>query len=139
MTASCAEDEVAALASLDLEGLRTTWRHRFGEPPPLRSVELLALLLAWRIQAGQQGGLDVGTRAVLKRSGPVKAEGLDIGVGAVLRREWKGRIVEVLVEADGFRWEGQSYASLSAAATAIAGTRWNGPRFFGLRPAARAS
>ena len=25
------------------------------------------------------------------------------------------------------------FKSLSAAATAIAGTRWNGPRFFGLR------
>jgi hypothetical protein len=139
MSAPCAEDEIAALGDLDLEGLRTAWRHRFGEPPPLRSVELLALLLAWRIQACQQGGLDAGIRAVLKRSGPVKAEGLDIGVGAVLRREWKGRVVEVLVEEDGFRWEGESYASLSAAATAIAGSRWNGPRFFGLRPAARAS
>jgi hypothetical protein len=139
MSAPCADDEIAALGDLDLEGLRSAWRHRFGEPPPLRSVDLLALLLAWRIQACQQGGLEAGTRAVLKRSGPVKAEGLDIGVGAVLRREWKGRVVEVLVEADGFRWEGQSYSSLSAAATAIAGTRWNGPRFFGLRPPARVS
>lgn len=46
MSASCAGEELAALGNLDLEGLRTAWRHRFGEPPPLRSVELLALLLA---------------------------------------------------------------------------------------------
>jgi len=60
-------------------------------------------------------------------------EGLQLGVGARLRREWQGRTVEVEVEAGGFRWEGRLYPSLSAAATAIAGTRWNGPRFFGLR------
>jgi Protein of unknown function (DUF2924) len=39
----------------------------------------------------------------------------------------------VVVEEQGFRWEERFYPSLSAAATAIAGTRWNGPRFFGLR------
>ena len=34
---------------------------------------------------------------------------------------------------DGFRWNDRLYPSLSAAATAIAGSRWNGPKFFGLR------
>ena len=53
--------------------------------------------------------------------------------GARLRREWQGRLVEVEVEPEGFRWQDTLYPSLSAAATAIAGTRWNGPRFFGLR------
>ena len=66
-------------------------------------------------------------------AGRVQAEGLELGVGARLRREWRGRTVEVVVEEDGFRWEERLYPSLSAAATAIAGTRWNGPRFFGLR------
>ena len=63
----------------------------------------------------------------------MQPEGLELGVGARLRREWRGRTVEVVVEEDGFRWEERLYPSLSAAATAIAGTRWNGPRFFGLR------
>jgi DUF2924 family protein len=35
--------------------------------------------------------------------------------------------------ADGFAWNGQTYDSLSRIAFAITGTRWNGPRFFGLR------
>ena len=48
-----------------------------------------------------------------------------------------GEIVEVVVEADGFRWDDRTYPSLSAVATAIAGSRWNGPRFFGLRRTAR--
>ncbi len=38
--------QVGALAGLDLEGLRAAWRTRYGAPPPLRSVELLRLMLA---------------------------------------------------------------------------------------------
>jgi len=125
--------EIEDLADLDLEGLRTAWRARYGAPPTLRSVPLLRLVLAWRLQAETYGGLDPRSRRQLRRQGAVEPEGMELGVGARLRREWKGRIVEVEVEASGFRWEGDLYPSLSAAATAIAGTRWNGPRFFGLR------
>lgn len=125
--------EVEALRHLDLKGLRAAWRTRFGPAPPLRSVELLRLMLSWRIQAEADGGLDQETRRRLARNGPVQAEGLGLGIGAVLRREWKGEVVEVVVEEKGFRWEAKTYPSLSAAATAIAGSRWNGPRFFGLR------
>ncbi len=125
--------EVEALEDLNLAGLRSRWRARYGSPPPLRSLELLRLMFAWRLQTEAFGALDYETRRRLKRRGPIEAEGLALGVGARLRREWQGRIVEVEVEAAGFRWQGTLYPSLSAAATAIAGTRWNGPRFFGLR------
>lgn len=125
--------EVAALERLDLDGLRSVWRNRYGPPPRLRSPELLRLQLAWRLQAEVLGGLDPETRRQLRRKGRVRMEGLELGVGARLRREWQGKIVEVVVEADGFRWQDRTYRSLSAAATAIAGSRWNGPRFFGLR------
>ena len=37
------------------------------------------------------------------------------------------------VLADGFAWNGKTYPSLSKIAQSITGTRWNGPRFFGLR------
>ena len=132
MRASIAR-EVGALAGLDLKGLRAAWHTRYAAPPPLRSVEMLRLMLAWRLQAEALGGLDRGSRRQLKRRGTLEAEGLALGVGTRLRREWQGRIVEVEIEATGFRWQGTLYPSLSAAATAIAGTRWNGPRFFGLR------
>jgi hypothetical protein len=39
----------------------------------------------------------------------------------------------VAVLADGFAWNGTTFPSLSTVASAITGTRWNGPRFFGLR------
>ena len=90
-------------------------------------------LLAWRVQAQALGGINEPTRRALARSGPVQAEGRHLGVGARLTRNWKGREVTVVVEEDGFRFGDEVFSSLSAAASAIAGTRWNGPRFFGLR------
>ena len=128
-------DEIEALTRLHLEGLREIWRDRFGAPPKLRSAELLRHCMAWRLQAEALAGLDGDTRRQLKPRQRFRAEGLDLGIGTMLQREWQGRIVRITVEEDGFRHEGRLFKSLSAAATAIAGTRWNGPRFFGLRSA----
>ncbi len=125
--------QIAALAALDLRDLRSTWAERYGDPPALRSAPLLRQLLAWRLQAAAHGDLDRATRRQLQRKGSGEAEGLHLGIGARLTRVWKGRTHEVIVEPEGFSWEGQTYRSLSAVATAIAGSRWNGPRFFGLR------
>ncbi len=134
MTAAGApEADIAGLETLGLEGLRRIWSAHYGTPPRLRSVELLRLMLAWRLQADARGGLDRETRRKLGRRGPVQPEGLQLGIGTVLSRDWQGRRVEVVIERDGFRHEGDLFPSLSAAATAIAGARWNGPRFFGLR------
>ena len=126
--------EVEALERLDLHELRGEWQRRFGPVARFRSTELLRLMLAWRIQATALGGLDPDTRKVLARKGAVEAEGRQLGLGATLRREWQGAEVLVTVIEDGFKWNGRTFRSLSAAATAIAGSKWNGPRFFGLRP-----
>lgn len=127
------DDGVAAIGGMSLEQLRAEWRRRYGAPPPLRSVPIMRQLLAWRVQADVLGGLDPETRRLLTRSGPVEPEGKHLGIGARLTRRWQGREVTVVVEEQGFRWEDRVFPSLSAAATAIAGSRWNGPRFFGLR------
>lgn len=135
MSTGSLTEEVRLIEAMDLDQLRTVWARRYGAPPALRSVPILSMLLAWRVQEDVLGGLDPGLRKLLARKGPVRAEGLDLGIGARLTRNWQGRRVEVVVEPDGFRWEGTLFPSLSAAATAIAGSRWNGPRFFGLRSA----
>lgn len=127
------EDEVRALAHLDLQGLRARWSQQFGPVPKLRSPDLLRLMLAWRIQADALGGLDLTARRALERKTSGIRDGQSHGHGAILRRRWQGRIIEAVVEADGFRYEGKPYRSLSAVAEAATGTRWNGPRFFGLR------
>lgn len=53
--------------------------------------------------------------------------------GSELVRTWNRRTYRVTVMADSFAYGGKTFASLSEIATAITGTRWNGPRFFGLR------
>jgi hypothetical protein len=127
------EEEVEALQRLDLFELRAAWSERFGPAPRFRSVELFRLMLAWRIQAEAYGGLDPAVKKALRASGPIVAEGQELGLGATLRRQWQGEEVVVKVVESGFAWNGQIFRSLSAAATAIAGSRWNGPKFFGLR------
>ena len=127
------QQQLEEIGSMDHDALRQAWRDRYGDPPLLRSTPMLRMMLAWRMQADVMGGLDADTRKALARTGSVEIKGRHLGVGARLARTLKGRPVEVLVEEDGFRWEGRLYPSLSAAATAIAGSKWNGPRFFGLR------
>lgn len=129
------QEVLRRLPQLTLEELRADWSEQFGPPPKLRSPDILRHLMAWRLQSSEHGGLDHETRRKLAGRGPVEREGRQFGNGAVLRREWQGRRIEAVVEEDGFRWEGDLYPSLSAVARAATGTRWNGPRFFGLRDA----
>ena len=48
-------------------------------------------------------------------------------------REWDGKSQRVMVLDQGFAWNGTTYRSLTEVAVAMTGTRWSGPRFFGLR------
>ena len=137
--------ELARLDTLDLGQLRTDYRNRSGRLAPARiSRSLLARVLAYRVQAEQFGDLSPTTRRLLDRLGatnageaagaaapPVGSSGR-LKLGTMLRREWQNRVEQVIVTEGGFNWEGASYASLSAVAFAITGTKWNGYRFFGL-------
>jgi hypothetical protein len=145
--ASAVEDEIAHLRDLDLRGLRARWQSVFQRPPqPHVPRHLLFAVLAFRIQADRFGDLDHETRKVLDRTYPKelapamagRLESLDrkradLTPGTVLVREWDRQSHRVMVLADGFAWKGQTYDSLTKVAFAITGTRWNGPRFFGLR------
>jgi hypothetical protein len=71
---------------------------------------------------------DAGQRAV-----DLARRTADLRPGTVLGREWNGQMQRVAVLADGFAWNGKTYPSLSRVAFAITGTRWSGPKFFGLR------
>lgn len=134
MTATTStEVDCAALSELGLEPLRAIWRERFGAPPAIRSPEILALMLAWRIQAARDGGLDGELRRTIRRpaSAPVTTA---LTPGTRLTREFQGVRHEVVVEPDGrFRHREVLHRSLSEVARKITGSRWNGPRFFGLR------
>ena len=137
-------DEIAHLRGLDLKGLRSRWLSVFQKPPPDQLPRhLLFAIIAYRIQADRLGDLDRPTKQVLERTdrGTTMSARLvsfdqkrtELTPGTVLVREWNRHSQRVMVMPDGFAWNGQTYDSLSKVAFAITGTKWNGPRFFGLR------
>ena len=133
-------EDVEALAGLNIDALRSAWRARFGDdPPPLRSGDLLRKFLAERIQV-EAHGFDAGLQRDLDRLARDQRAGKALAPpspgfkpGALLVRQWQGQTHRVEVTADGFLWNGERHANLSVIARAITGSRWNGPRFFGLR------
>ena len=141
------EDEIAHLRGLDLKGLRSRWQTVFQRSAPAHLTRyLLFAVIAYRIQVDRYGDLDHATRQVLERTDAREArpamsarlasfdqKRTELTPGTVLVREWDRQSQRVMVMADGFAWNGQTYDSLSKVAFAITGTKWNGPRFFGLR------
>jgi hypothetical protein len=107
---------------------------------------LLFAILAYRLQADQLGDLAPdtvrllrqiaaagGTKHALRLTSEFDRRQAELKSGTVLMREWNGQPHRVMVLDEGFAWNGKTYDSLSKVAFAITGTKWNGPRFFGLR------
>jgi hypothetical protein len=146
-TKTSIEDEIAHLRGLDLKGLRSRWQSVFQRPPPDHLPRhLLFAIIAYRVQADRVDDLNHETKQVLDRTdanstGKTMSARLvsfdqrrtELTPGTVLVREWDRHSQQVMVMADGFAWNGRTYDSLSKVAFAITGTKWNGPRFFGLR------
>jgi hypothetical protein len=140
-------DEISHLRGLDLKWLRSRWQSVFQSlPPDHLPRHLLFAIIAYRVQADRLGDLDHETKQILDRidakdTGTTVSTRLvsfdqkrtELTPGTVLVREWDRRSQRVMVMADGFAWNGRTYDSLSKVALAITGTKWNGPRFFGLR------
>jgi len=141
------EDEIAHLRDLDLKGLRLRWQSMFRRQAPSHLPRhLLLAVMAYQLQADALGDLAPNTVRLLKQ---IASKGTteiavcltsdfdrlraDLKPGTLLLREWKGCSHRVMVVNEGFVWNSKTYDSLSKIACAITGTRWNGPRFFGLR------
>ena len=133
--------QLAALQKMPFSELQDKWRDLYGTEPPHFKSTFLKKRLAYRIQELFYGGLDESTRNRLDEI----ADGLEdrkpkttvevggkILPGTRFTREWRGRIYETIVREDGFEYNGQMYHSLSAIATAITGTQWNGRKWWGL-------
>ena len=141
------EDEIAQLRDLDLHGLRARWNSVFRRHPPLHLPRhLLFAVLAYRLQADQLGDIAPDTARLLKQIGgscttlevvhlasEFDRRRTELKPGTVLVREWNSQPHRVMVMEKGFVWNDKTYDSLSNVAFAITGTKWNGPRFFGLR------
>ena len=136
------EIELDRLPTMPVAQLRIRYRELFRrEPPKAFGPDLLRHSIAQRIQEQAFGGLPKATQHLLDqlvRTAMAKPNGKleiprQIKAGSEFVRTWKGKSHRVVVHRDGFVYGGKTYPSLSEIATQIAGSRWNGPRFFGLR------
>src|SRR4051794_14816736 len=153
--------EVEKLRRANVAGLRERYREVFGEETRSHHREHLFRKIAWRLQARAEGDLSARARqraqetandADLRKIAPtdfftVAGEHIETipgersqrqqdrrlpMAGSLLTREWKRRTILVEVLSKGFRYENRFFPSLSAIATEVTGTRWNGLAFFGL-------
>jgi DUF2924 family protein len=126
--------ELAELASLGRADLVQRWRTLYrAAPPACYTPDLLARGVAYRLQEQRLGALPSALRRELERDPLTPAKprrSLKSGNRLVLR--WRGRTYVVDVVGQSFQFDGTSYRSLSEIARKITGTRWSGPRFFGL-------
>lgn len=136
------EAELDRLVTTPIADLRKRYRELFRtDPPRAFGPDLLRRSIAHRIQERAYGGLCRSAQRLLDqmmKAYAAKPNGKivlprRIKPGSVLMREWKGKSHHVMVQADGFAYDGETYTNLSEIASEITGTRWNGPRFFGLR------
>ena len=153
--------EVAAMQRMTIGDLRAQYERVFGEPTANRHAACLIRRIAWRLQANQLGGLsararqrateladEADLRLTAPRTPPPPADGATVvreappalrdaddepAVGTQLTRRYKGQQIVVTITANGVRWNGELYRSLSAVARAVTGDHWNGKAFFGLK------
>jgi hypothetical protein len=151
--------EIESLRRLSVGGLREKYRAVFGEDSRSHHKDFLFRRIAWRLQAVAEGDLserarrramEIANDADLRIRAPKDFGPKDVarrtvvGIidgkrdcrlpepGTLVTREFKGRTFVVKVLADSFEYEGRRYTSLSAIASEITGTRWNGFSFFAL-------
>jgi hypothetical protein len=122
--------------------LRNRYRELFrAEPPKAFGPDLLRRSIAHRIQERAYGGLSREHQRLLDqlvKAAAAKPNGRlelprRIKPGSELVRTWNRRTYRVMILERGFAYDGKTFTSLSEIATLITGTKWNGPRFFGLR------
>jgi hypothetical protein len=142
--------QITDLDGLSHEELFQLWRTLYGKEPMAFNRPYLIKRLAYRIQEIAYGGLSDTARKTMdeildthgfdenggsldgRRTERKRKSGVPV-VGTRLVREWNGRTYEVTVVYGGFEYEGRRYRSLTAIATAITGTHWNGRALFGLK------
>jgi hypothetical protein len=133
---------IDALTTMNSVQLREEWHRVYGTVPNKGlGPSLMRRGIAYRMQEQVYGGLSPATLRTLvrlaeqlTRSGDLDVERqLSLKTGTRLVREWHGRTCHVTVLESSFLYEDQQYASLSQIARVITGTKWSGPRFFGLR------
>jgi hypothetical protein len=147
--------QIESLRKLRTTELRTRYRDVFGEASSSFHRAYLFRRIAWRLQAEAEGDLserarqralklandsDLRLRAPqsfwrdMERKGETPNRDPRLPpAGTGIERVYQGQILRVTVLTSGFEYHGKQYASLSAIAHRVTGTRWNGFHFFGLK------
>lgn len=137
--------QINEIQRMSLPELRKKWVDLFGRDPGKLSKQYLIRRLAYRVQELIYGGMSQETREKLRRwaenpeqmvKKPVR-EKTHLQPGTRLLRDWHGERYEVIVQDDGFLFNGKIYRSLSGVAKAITGRHCGGRRFFGLQPVSK--
>jgi DNA invertase Pin-like site-specific DNA recombinase len=100
----------------------------YGGLKPQTLRILRRIVAEYRTRCGTAAGTNTGDGAL----GRAPSRMQTLSPGTRLLREWNGSMEAVEVVDDGFIWRDSSYRTLSAVAVAITGTKWSGPKFFGL-------
>lgn len=115
--------------------LQALYKEIFERPPPKRaSLDFLRGNLAWAIQALRlnKDPATLRTHLIKQTTRSDTPHKFRYKPGTRLIREWQGQTHEVTILDKGYRWQGEHYRSLSRIAQEITGTKWSGPRFFGM-------
>jgi hypothetical protein len=105
------------------------------------SPALLRRGIAWKLQSRVHGVLPSNTRRSLEATADRLRKGepitsvrsITLKPGTRLVRSWRGMTHQVIVLESGYEHEERRYTSLTQIASAITGTHWSGPAFFGLK------
>ena len=147
---------INALRQMSVGELRGEWLRLYGEPTRSRNKQFLFRRLAWRVQELQGGGL---SNQALHRIDELSTDRFDrartpewdaperpempttrrrdprlpVCPGTLISKHYKGRQLRVRVRDDGLELDGQMYASATALAKAVTGSRSiNGWLFLGI-------
>jgi hypothetical protein len=133
------EAKLTELEAMSTSALYSRWAELSDDPIPQVPERLLRRMIAYRVQERRYGGLPLALRKAIldEESSSARKQGqnatTELQPGTCLIREWQGKTISVVVAEDGMvEWEGEKYRSLSEIARIVTGTRWSGPRFFGL-------
>ena len=149
--------DLERLARMRPDELQRLHQRLFGRAVPSGNSELARRRIAWHVQSERVGGLpesarqqalaiakEASVRINTRRGGPGPLPHATVaGIvsnhdsrlpmpGSILIKKHRGKTVLVRVLDTGFEYDGQRFASLSAIAKKITGTKWNGFLFFGL-------
>ncbi|MEL7481974.1 MAG: DUF2924 domain-containing protein [Pseudomonadota bacterium] len=122
------------LAALDRSELKERWREIVGADPPTllgrpTMIRILVCELQWKASPENRSAIRRDLQKAVRRVEHTKPQATP---GVRLIREWNGKRHVVDVSTDGYVWRGQTWKSLTAIAKEITGTKWSGPRFFGV-------